>query len=293
MVMATVFNKSGNSEDFRKPCFGFLSYIDQWEDDEEEWDEDDEEYVNTPKCGFNSGDLDYMIWDPHWRDMSSVSNKVVQEALPAIFAAYPQLFGNFVYQPEQDHSIRIPLQGANMQSTVFACMMLRNVLEYSSYRLVFDTLVGAEIPVEKAFLLSTFMSGGYNVSFGGNMFYWSQGGDDQIMGDEIRLIDIKNIVDGGLGHIYQGVFGDTENGYGRYGSYDNNSAPRATRQPTNSNRRLTLTDTLVMEKTEANAEEIEKSPYLTSILAGVKSTMRLNDAEMLEFSRDLLSKLQE
>lgn len=297
MVMAVVYNKDGMAHHFSKPCFGFLSYIQTWDDgegaddDDDNWDDDDyEEYEEGPLDGFESTNLSHLIWTPGVNFMQSKegqdynSDDRIFSLLPAIFEAFPQYFEGFsvIKESSDDNlSIKVPLAGQNMQTVVLGCMMLRNVLEYTHFRSTFDHLINKGTPLKVAFILGCSMVGIFNMSYKGNMYYWSTGGDDQIFGDDARIIDFKNMVEGGVGTIYQGEFGDTENGYGRYGYYGNKSSGKSLR----SGNPLSLTDTPLVSVNADSEAAIAASQSLNSLMMEVDKTARFSEDKFGEFTK--------
>jgi|AKZA01.1.fsa_nt_gi hypothetical protein len=269
MVMATVFNKRGASEEFSKPCFGFLSYIEQWDEDNEQWDDEEDEYVAGPLSGFSSGELSHMVWSPG--PSGCDGTQLINQELPEILAAFPQYFSGFKILDEDESypglelggfdtgDIYIPLADQNMQTTVMGAMMLRNLIEYSSFGNSYMILRTAGFDVPFSFVMA--MTYQCNKSFGSSeySFWQGQGGDECVFGDEVTVADLINMMEGGLGKIYQGVFGDTEQGYGRYGNYGDGSAPVNPR----TGRRCTLTDTTMLTSLENIPEDWDKTELLT------------------------------
>lgn len=234
MVSAVVFNKQGNDENFSKPCFGFLGYINQWSETEE-WDDDEDDYVPGELEGFTSSNLKRVVW--HSSSSGCDGRSQIWDELPDIMAAFPQFFSNFsilkVGEKLEDapnytiraNDIAFTLEGQNMQTTVMGAMMLRNLLEYASFGNSYHQMRTWGYDIKFSFIMS--MTYQCNQSFGSNSYsFWQgTGGDESIFSDDAAIADLKNILEGGIGFVYQGNFGDTENGYGRNGEYDDKNAP--------------------------------------------------------------------
>lgn len=296
MVMATVFNKAGDSEDFAKPCFGFLSYIEQWDEDNEVWDDDEDEYISGPLDGFSSGELSHMVYSPSHSGCDGTA--LIKQELPEIFAAFPQYFGNFKLLDENENygdlqlggfdngDIYIPLADQNMQTTVMGAMMLRNLIEYSSFGNSYMILRTAGFDVPFSFVMA--MTYQCNKSFGSSeySFWQGQGGDECVFGDEVTVADLINMLEGGLGKIYQGVFGDTEQGYGRYGNYGDGLAADNER----TKRRCTLTDTTMVEDLSTLPEEWDRTELLT-INNGFGSHHRFVQGEFVKLAQEVYKKV--
>ena len=295
MVMAVVYNKEGENQHFAKPCFGFLSYINTWDEGEDDdWDdEDDDDYEEPeegPMDGFSSHQLSHLVWTPEVNFMQAVegynSDQRIRDLLPKIFEAFPQYYEGFSVVPVEGtptdrklFAIKVPLEGQNMQTIVMGCMMLRNVLEYTHFRTTFDTLINKDTPLNVAFILAVSMVSIYNMGYKGQMTYWSTGGDDQIFGDDARVIDFKNMIEGGVGTIYQGEFGETDNGYGRYGQYNGRDTVSSERTCA----RLTLTDTLLVSVNDNTRQEIANSRTFSSLLTSINKTCRYSAEEFEQF----------
>ncbi|MCS5736775.1 hypothetical protein, partial [Herbiconiux daphne] len=103
---------------------------------------------------------------------------------------------------------------------------LRNVICYSSQKNSFTRLIKDGVDHSLAFLIAQiypYRVNGLDKSKEG--FYRNFGGDETIFPGAARVCDLVAAVKGKLGDCWQGVFGDTENGYGRYGDYDGHLAP--------------------------------------------------------------------
>lgn len=284
MVMATIISDTGDAENFRKPCFGFLGYIDEWNivrrSDNGGWD---------TVSHFDSDRIEKMVWNPDWDEHDEEKNKLFRESLHEIQKAFPQYFGEFTISSNGDEIV-VPLKNKNMQTTVMACMMLRNFTYYSSTRQVFETLVNDfGVPVPEAFVISMIYSGNYNMGEGGMMYYWGTGGDEQIFGDDVAIIDLKNMLEGRLGTIWQGDFGDTAQGYGREGCYDGETAAESPR----TGEYLSMVDTTLVEVGHYTEEEISNSKTISAINSSVNSTHRFDSTEFREVVDDILKRLKD
>lgn len=67
MVWAVIENHKGQREDFRKPCFGFMSYIHQWYETDE-WDDDEDDWEYEYLEGFEPAELNLMHYFPDFRN---------------------------------------------------------------------------------------------------------------------------------------------------------------------------------------------------------------------------------
>ncbi|UIW10513.1 hypothetical protein PQC38_gp037 [Aeromonas phage BUCT695] len=236
MVMCVIENKDGQTQHFSKPCFGFMSYIDQWHC---EYDEDDNE-VESCIPGYEANNLSKLIFE---MDVQVREAKNVVDELNTLFAAFPQIYKGFSVEEVrgEDPSVVVDLVGNNMQTTIIGLMMIRNVYESGFYNIV-KLLMDRGAPFHKAFLFAQFMYKGYSIRDSSSMYYLVSG-DSQIFGNKATVDDVQYVLNGGLGCIYQGVWGETENGYGRYGRYNGDcSAGINPRTGVN----YTLTDTLLM-----------------------------------------------
>lgn len=264
MVQATIINKQGVEEGFSKPCFGFMGYINQWNEDDEVWDEDEDEYINTPLDGFSSDNIETMIY--HHGEGGAAFINAVKSAMEKL----PQYYDNVTWA-EGDDDLVFPLVGVPMQKTIIGAMMMRNIFTYESCRNVFLHLLEAGREPVVAFVLSQRYFSNYHFASGGMAFFTSSDGDESIFGDYSRLCDLRAMLNGEIGYLWQGVWGDTDNGYGRDGEYDDDSSPINPR--TGHRSRLTET-TQVVDKTVW-----EESPLLYSFENEFSDTGRMDTVQ--------------
>lgn len=291
MVWAVVENSKGEKEDFRKPCFGFMSYINQW-DETDEWDDDEGDWIYECISGFQPGELKLMRFMPETHrhlGNDETEKSWYSDYMPKVLEAMevlPQYYEGVKYIPrnaEEDGEEQFvwDLQNANMQTTIIGAMMLRNVLQYPSMRSVFRICIDAGISPVISFIMGNSYSRGYSTSFGSSTGQYLSNpvhyGDESIFSDEVRVCDLKAFVEGKLGLIYQGVWGDTENGYGRYGEYDGDEAERFAR----CDRAATITDTLLL------IEGYEDSKRMHNLEHEVCSSHRFNDEELVELAQKI------
>ncbi|WAX14189.1 hypothetical protein ECO319P1_00030 [Escherichia phage ECO319P1] len=290
MVWAVIENHKGQREDFRKPCFGFMSYIHQWYETDE-WDDEEDDWEYEYLEGFEPAELNLMHYFPDFRnhmpsqDLPEFREKYLPVLLEAV-KLLPQYYSNVEYTAPTDstqETFTFALQDANMQTTIIGAMMLRNIAQYSGMRRVFRLCVDAGLDPVTCFVMGNMYSSNY-CSFGADAGKYLANpvhyGDESIFPDETRACDIQAFIDGKLGHIYQGVWGDTENGYGRYGEYDGDTAPRFER----TGNRSTITDTLLL------ADDYVDSPLLMDIEIGVCSSARFSDEELIVLAGKITGK---
>lgn len=284
MVWAVVENHKGNREDFRKPCFGFMSYIHQWYETDE-WDDDEDDWEYEYLEGFEPAELKYMRFYPEiGRHLSSEESQKewYEKYMPAVLEAMlclPQYYKGVQHNNEdgEEEEFVWDLEDANMQTTIIGAMMLRNILQYSSMRAVFRICIDAGVSPVISFIMGNMYSRNYS-TFGATAGQYLSNpvhhGDESIFSDDVRVHDLKTFVEGGLGFIYQGVWGDTENGYGRYGEYDGGSAPTFAR----CGRSGVITDTLL------TTENYGDSPLIRTFESEVCTSHRFSDDEILELA---------
>lgn len=287
MVWAVIENHKGEKESFRKPCFGFMSYINQW-NETDEWDDDECDWVYECLSGFEPNELKRMYFFPEIRNnLSSQEGEKewYDKYMPALLEAMlclPQYYEGVQYNKVDgaEEEFVWDLEDANMQTTIIGAMMLRNVLQYSNMRRVFRICIDAGINPVISFIMGNMYSSNYS-TFGSTAGQYLSNpvhyGDESIFSDEIRVCDIKAFVEGKLGFIYQGVWGDTENGYGRYGEYDGDEAEHFGRV----SRSGVITDTLLI--TEGYAD----SPRIHSLENEVCSSHRFSDDEILQLANNI------
>lgn len=290
MVWAVIENSKGEAEDFRKPCFGFMSYINQW-DETDEWDDDEGDWVYECLGGFTPGELKYMRFMPEVRGNLSSQESLKdweEKYLPKVLEAMealPQYYENVKYVPKDADSdteemFVWDLQGANMQTTIIGAMMLRNVLQYPSMRSVFCLCIDNGISPVISFIMGNTYSRTYSTFGRTSGQYLSNPvhyGDESIFSDEARVCDLKVFCEGGLGFIYQGEWGDTDNGYGRYGEYDGDEAEHFGR----CNRSAIITDTLLI------TEGYQDSRRMHDLEHEVCASHRFSDEELIQLARNI------
>ncbi|MCS5737548.1 hypothetical protein, partial [Herbiconiux daphne] len=157
-----------------------------------------------------------------------------------------------------------------MQVTILGGMMLRNIFNYTSTFQSFLYCLKEGVAPHIAFTIAQAFF--RSVGFSGSYFYRSADGDESVFGGCSRLCDLAAFIRGELGDTWQGNWGDTVDGYGRYGCYDNDedSAPISSR----TGYRKDLRDaTLVTDK-----NVWENSPNWTELLDGFRSNYGYTDA---------------
>ncbi|MFW3388289.1 UNVERIFIED_CONTAM: hypothetical protein RF648_20070, partial [Kocuria sp. CPCC 205274] len=210
-----------------RPCFGFLSYINQWDSDDVEDHSDDYDncYQEDGLDGFEAEKLKAV---GYIEEVEAGFLSDIQKAM----AGLPQYYGGVEVKAEPERygqhrvTFMIPLENQPMQVATIAGMMLRNVICYSSQKNSFTRLIKDGVDHSLAFLIAQiypYRVNGLDKSKEG--FYRNFGGDETIFPGAARVCDLVAAVKGKLGDCWQGVFGDTENGYGRYGDYDGHLAP--------------------------------------------------------------------
>lgn len=284
MVWAVIKNHEGETEDFRKPCFGFMSYANQWEETDE-WDDDEGEYFMTSKDGFETANLSTMTFYPELSGhLTSEEVKLgwAEKYLPKLYEAIkglPQYYSSLTIEMDENDEDQEPefiwnLQDANMQVTIIGAMMIRNILQYASMRRTFTIMIDAGFDVKIAFIMAQRYSSNL-VTFGTDkgkyLAYPSAGGDESIFSDGSCICDVVAMYKGELGYIYQGLWGDTENGYGRYGEYDGGCAPRFER----ADRCARITDTVLV------AEGYSDSKSLYELEGALVPSHRFSDEELV------------
>lgn len=235
MVQATVFTKEGRSHAFRKPCFGFMAYIDSWGDEifDEVLDEngvrvpvdDDESHPYFKSYLLKS--MDWTISNIFNRNDNDVNIPYVLEAMKS----YPQYYDNVVVVGEgEDMTFTFPLEDVPMQKTIVGAMMLRNIIDRETHSAMFKTCLDVGLSPKFSFLIAQLFYSSTN--FDCDEYACpldSRSDDDTIFSDFTRLCDLELFLNHKLGDVWQGVWGDTLGGYGREGEYDGYDAPRSKR----------------------------------------------------------------
>lgn len=248
MVQAITVNGQGKRRHHSRPCFGFMAYINQWDecyrnrqgevvsedDDEFDWDDVDHEYCSDPE--FASDNLHQLIWLPHPRFNSPEVGVMLQEDFMTIVESFPQFYSEVKIRNMDklasssnnwrvaEVEVEFPLVGRNMQVTIIGAMMLRNILEYTCANRTYEILRNKGYSPKMAFVYSLMFNG--NENWNNETVFWYQCNEDSSMfQDDTQIHDILMLLDGRLGHIWQDVWGSTECGYGRDGnmSGDENS----------------------------------------------------------------------
>lgn len=224
MVHVEVVNKVGESTgEWCRQCFGFMSEIDCWDENEEEWDDDLGEWVSNPLDGFASHNLQTMIF--HHKAANCISDADRDKVMGGIkeaMSGLPQYYDNVTLEND-GKSFHFPLMGVKMQKTIIGAMMLRNIIQYSSNRQTFLMLMESGIDAKLSFIMAQRYQMNHSLMENTKMAYVSNG-DETIFGDEARVCDIIAMYNGQLGTMYQGNWGSTREGYGRYGDLDGECA---------------------------------------------------------------------
>lgn len=263
MVQVKVFTKEGHSHTFRKPCFGFMAYINSWGDEifDEVLDENGVRvYVDEDEAHpyFKSHLLKSLDWRLGYLSKTNCNTTNIPYILKAM-KSYPQYYDDVTVSGKgEDLTFTFPLEDVPMQKTIVGAMMLRNVLDRSSHSSLFQKSIEMGFSPKFSFLLA-------------QMFYIctsfddedsicsldSRNDDDTIFSDFTRVCDLECFLNHKLGDVWQGVWGDTENGYGREGDYDGCDAPRSKR----TGYRSELIDIILSDDPSA----YEGSPFASSI----------------------------
>lgn len=229
-IIVRINNKEGDWIKMDRACFGFLSYINQWDEDDVE--QSSSGYSANGYNGlsdFGPADLDSVDYIESCDSASYLAD--IRKAM----AGLPQYYDTFSINDSRQKKdweveFNIPLSGVCMQIPVIAGMMLRNVMNYHNYKTTFKTLLEKGVEAPMAFVLAQiypYRRNAVKPELSG--FYRSYGGDETIFPGEARLCDVVNMLKGNLGDAWQGVFGDTANGYGRYGEYNDDDAEESPR----------------------------------------------------------------
>lgn len=243
-VDVRVHNKAGEWIDQDRPCFGFMSFIDQWdEDDINEASSNDiydrSDYGNIP--GFESCELtrlDHSIWRPFEdNDFGKKQREEYFEKFLEALPLLPQYFeGVEVLRKDASHqqnedsvTFCYPLEGRQMQATIIGAMMVRNIMCYSCGGKAFGMFIDKGVEPHIAFVLANTYFGAFQPMArggiaAGNYFYRTYGGDESIFNSLATVADVAAMINGKLANPWQGKWGDTDEGYGRYGNYDSHSA---------------------------------------------------------------------
>ena len=259
MVQAVVVNKQGKTLNKSTPCFGFMAYINQWrevyvnrdgvevdEDDETEFDWDSVENVYKHVDGFEPNNLATLIWIPQPRWVTPEVEELVRLDFPEILKAFPQFYKDVtiknlngptnwspsanIWHEEERARVLFPLEGHNMQVTIIGAMMLRNITDYTACNRAYQMFRNNGYDVKHSFIFAQIFNG--NDGFMGRISYWFSSTDDSsIFSDDTQVGDLRMVMDGELGNVWQGDWGSTETGYGRDGSlgagYDDTSEETA------------------------------------------------------------------
>lgn len=262
-IEVRVYNKKEEWVDFDRPCFGFLSYIDQWDYSDIE-DASHDEIADRSDCcsivGFEADQLvsfDYVEKPFGSRNLSQARVDTLKQQVREALAGLPQYYGDVSVMEESYGRWRInfPLEGKQMQTSVIAAMMLRNVIMYTSIGLAFEELCSEGIEPHVAFVVANGFSYSYNaLNNNKSTFYRNHSNDETIFGQSARICDMAAMIKGELPDPWQGNWGDTDGGYGRYGDYDDGHAPNSER----THNRKSLNDLTLL------TEGYEESPLLTN-----------------------------
>lgn len=283
-VRAIVYNKAGEYFHTERACFGFLAGIHFWDyemfDDlrkcsedianeyrelESKGNDDDEYYLEQKIHRFDSSDLDHLVYEA----ACYLDAEEMLKHLPTILKGLPQFYSGcklLDYDPKDPHTIRfdMDLKHESMQVPVMGLMMLRNVCYYNDNRRTFLRLVEIGVEPVLAFLLAQSVLNwvsGLGKSNKIYRYYLMSSSDATIFASAATVADIANIYTGGLGNIWQKHFGDTDNGYGRYGSYGDGPAPLSPRM---TDLPLNLIDTML----HPSIVPSEENPYLHTAVKG-------------------------
>lgn len=240
MVQAIVVNGQGKELRQSRPCFGFMAYINQWNEqyvngqgtvvneDDDDFDWEDVETVYCADPDFEASNIHFLIWLPQPRCNSDEVKKMIEADLVSIMEAFPQFYSNVTVEnmdkiadnngnwSSSNVRIKWPLCGQQMQVTIIGAMMLRNLIEYTASNRVYEILRQEGYTAKESFLYSMIFNG--NANWEGEARYWYQCSDDSAMfQDDTEIHDIIMLMEGRLGHAWQGEWGTTESGYGRDG----------------------------------------------------------------------------
>lgn len=240
MVQAITVNGQGKELRHSRPCFGFMAYINQWnehyvnglghvvDEDDEDFDWEDAECVYGANPDFESDNIHFLIWLPVPRCNSDAVKGMIEADLVEIMEAFPQFYSNVTVENLDKVSensgnwgnanVRItwPLCGQQMQVTIVGAMMLRNLIEYTACNRLYELLRNKGYSPKEAFIYSMMFNG--NANWEGEVRYWYQCSDDSaLFQDDTEIHDIIMIMEGRLGHAWQGEWGSTASGYGRDG----------------------------------------------------------------------------
>lgn len=255
-IIVKIHNKKGDWIKMDRACFGFLSHINCWDEDDVESHSkgcNPKGYNGLP--GFSSDDLQSIEYIEDCETPELLSN------LRKAMAGLPQYYSDFSID-EKTYGrihIHIPVEDVCMQVPVVGGMMLRNILAYSNFRRSFEQLIEKGVDQPTAFIIAQAFPHRHN-GFEKDKcgLYRSTGGDESIFSSDARLCDVINALKGNLGDDWQGKFGDTEEGYGRYGNYGDEEAPDSLR----GRRSKTLTDIVFVKEKKI----WETSPLLNSVM---------------------------
>ncbi|MCS5737394.1 hypothetical protein, partial [Herbiconiux daphne] len=107
-VLATVVNHNGQTVEMDKPCFGFMSYIHMWNEDED-WDDDydEDEEREYPIDGFDSNQLKELIYHAHPFQHMNVpveDRKLAYNGVLDAVQKLPQWYADVKFEPVGDPS---------------------------------------------------------------------------------------------------------------------------------------------------------------------------------------------
>lgn len=234
-INVRVHNKAGEWIMMDRPCFGFLSYIDQWDTSDIEDASHDELYSRDDGCGiegFHSGEIDnfdYIDKPFASRSLPADRFQFLSDGLYEAMKGLPQYYGDVSISGDDygynNKAFNFPLTGKQMQTTVIGAMMLRNINAYTSTGLAFEEFLKEGVEPHIAFVLANAYPYSYNaLNNDKSTFYRNQNGDETIFGSHARVCDLAAMIKGEIPDAWQGVWGETEEGYGRYGDYDGTNA---------------------------------------------------------------------
>lgn len=290
-VRGKLFYKNGEERRIDKPCFGFMSYLDRTEmsrpNEANDWLQahPGDRWSNDHVIG--APGIDRFEWEPsdirHSFGIDGVTRTVLSYAIEVVDAC-PELFPDMVLD-KRTGKVTITLNPeTSMQETILCAMMLRNFTSGTAGIAVYNGFRNRGLGIKESYLLSQL---GYKSSNwdGTELIYYRPDGDSAIFTCRgSRMCDLVSVLLDGFQNLWQGGWGTTRNGYGRYGrhgtSYLNGSefiAPE--------DRRLTKPTTATIYQTLTTASYVLiDEVYNQSTSMGRRLTAN-SDGEMLDLDK--------
>lgn len=264
-IEVRVTDKKENWVEFDRPCFGFLSYIDQWDTTDIEDASSDDMYrlkdINGLE-GFESENIESMTYIEYpfsSRSLPADRMSFLQDKFLEALKNLPGYYDNVSVDTNygsRKWAFNFPFENQPMQKTVIGAMMIRNIMTYTSTGLAFEELCKEGIEPHIAFVLANAFPYSYNaVNNNSSNFYRNHSGDETIFPTSARICDLAAMIKGELPDPWQGCWGDTEDGYGRYGEYNGGEYAE---QSSRTGHRKNLHDVVLLK------EGYEDSPILSN-----------------------------